>query len=636
MKAKRLLSLLLTAALMLSMMTPVLAASAETELPRASQTRLEETNEVVSIRLQATGKLVYGSPFELSVVTRPADAQYIGVVLGIKGEAKGYVTLVLSDKLRTLLKMIPLPRKMSKTPDQVEEFNVYAYVKQLIDGNDVSVLLGVADEVVKVMDTLKFYIPTLKDMSMGLKLSLELIRRYLPEGAFSRIYLDEQPVDSGSYVAGAVALESGDLNTAGVAMFKIKPKTEGVRLYWAEDLPAGMTLAEAEAHNVGALLESDGVVVDNAKVTCTYKKKGLFSSKSTEFPTQPGIYTQTATVSGNYSCEKITRTIVINKHQKKPHPCVSTGGFFLSYLHPEPPAPAAATAAVAEQIEQDHAPAPAHQPAGLGVGGLGAVGLAGILHPAQVHLVLGVIGVQLNGAAGVLQRIDAVAEALIGQRGEVVPPCRAVVHAVQHPAGLSVAAIGYKVAGRLHLGAVRAGVAGSALLLVAAKTEPETKRVEPEAEIALLPAVLAVALVVSLLVAALIITLLAVAVTAAGLSAHLGAGVALGDGVVSCLHLFEVLFGGGVVGVQVGVPALALGTVGFLYLVVGCAALDAQHLIGISHGSTSSRLSGHARPFRSIQYYSLQDSACKIKTKSAFWAELVTFSEPLWPVCSCI
>ena len=71
------------------------------------------------------------------------------------------------------------------------------------------------------------------------------------------------------------------------------------------------------------------------------------------------------------------------------------GRFFLSYLHPEPPAPAA-TAAVAEQIEQDHAPAPAHQPAGLGVGGLGAVGLAGILHPAQVHLVFGVIGVQLH------------------------------------------------------------------------------------------------------------------------------------------------------------------------------------------------------------------------------------------------
>ena len=246
MKAKRMLSLLLTAALMLSMMTPAFAAAAQTELPLASQTQMEETNEAVSIRLQATGKLVYGSPFELSVVTRPADVQYIGVVLGVKGEAKGYVTLVLSDKLRTLLKMIPLPRKMSKTPDQVEEFNVYAYVKQLIDGNDVSVLLSVADEVVKVMDALKFYIPTLKDMSLGLKLSLEMIRRYLPEGVFSRIYLDEQPVDSGRYIAGAVALQSGDLNTAGVAMFRIKPKTEGVRLYWAEELPA-VTLAEAES-----------------------------------------------------------------------------------------------------------------------------------------------------------------------------------------------------------------------------------------------------------------------------------------------------------------------------------------------------------------------------------------------------
>ena len=243
MKAKRMLSLLLTAALMLSMVTPVLAASAETELPRASQTRMEETNEVVSIRLQAAGKLVYGSPFELSVVTRPADAQYIGVVLGVKGEAKGYVTLVLSDKLRTLLKMIPLPRKMSKTPDQVEEFNVYAYVKQLIDGNDVSVLLRVADEAVSVMDVLHFYVPTIDQVSNGLRLALNLIRKYLPEGAFSRIYLDEQPVDAGNYVAGALALESSDMNTAGFAMFKIKPKTENVSLSWAADAPASMTVS---------------------------------------------------------------------------------------------------------------------------------------------------------------------------------------------------------------------------------------------------------------------------------------------------------------------------------------------------------------------------------------------------------
>ena len=85
--------------------------------------------------------------------TRPENTQYIAVVLGTSGEAYGYVTLMISDKLRTLLKLIPLPKKMSQTPDQAEEFNVYSYLKQLIDGNDVGVLLRVADEVVSVMDT---------------------------------------------------------------------------------------------------------------------------------------------------------------------------------------------------------------------------------------------------------------------------------------------------------------------------------------------------------------------------------------------------------------------------------------------------------------------------------------------------
>lgn len=37
--------------------------------------------------------------------------------------------------------MIPLPKRMSATPDQTTDFNLYSYIKQLIDGNDVEVLL---------------------------------------------------------------------------------------------------------------------------------------------------------------------------------------------------------------------------------------------------------------------------------------------------------------------------------------------------------------------------------------------------------------------------------------------------------------------------------------------------------------
>ena len=266
------------------------------------------------------------------------------------------------------------------------------------------------------------------------------------------------------------------------------------------------------------------------------------------------------------------------------------------------------TTAVAKQVQQDHAPAPLHQAAGAGVGGLcGAVGLAGVLHPAQVHLVLGVARVQLHGTAGILQRIDAVAQALICEGGKIIPPGIAAGHAVQHAAGLRIAAIGHKVAGGLHLRAVGAGIACALLavtLLVAAKAKPETERVK-----AIESVNTAVTVLITLLLA---VTLLLVA--AVGISAHLGAGLALGDGIVCRLHLLEVLFGGGVVGVQVRVPALALGTVSLFDLVFTGTALDAQNLIGVSHRSTSSRLYYHLCGRCAAQaIFSVQDWNGKIK-----------------------
>ena len=307
-KGKRLIAFTLAAAVTLSIAAmPVLAAA-----PSARQSiAAEEENSAVTIRLKATGNLVYGSDCKLEIETNPQDTQYLGIVLGTGGEANGYVTLVMSDKIRTLLKMIPLPKKMSKTPDQAEEFNVYSYLKQLIDGNDVSVLLRVADEAVSVMDVLHFYVPQIDQVANGMRLALNLIRKYLPEGAFSRIYLDEQPTDSGNYVAGAVALENGDVNTAGFAMFKIKPKTDGVRMYWAQQAGSGMTTDAARSFNAAAVLEVDGKVVPTDKIRYTYKKQGWFTESTSELPTKPGTYTQTAEIGGNYNCSKISRNIIV-------------------------------------------------------------------------------------------------------------------------------------------------------------------------------------------------------------------------------------------------------------------------------------------------------------------------------------
>lgn len=341
-KTMRMISMLLAVVLAAGIFAmPAAAASAQPE-PLAVQQTLEEENAITTIRIKATGELVYGSPFELSVQPNPENTQYIGMAMGLSGAAKGYVSLILSPKLRVLLQLIPLPKKMSATPDQAEEFNVYSYLKQLIDGNDVSVLLRVADEVVSVVDTVSFYLPKsyleqVKEISDGMKLALKLIRRYLPEGTFSRIYLDEQPVDAGNYVAAAVALSGGDANTAGFAMFKIKPKTENVRLYWAQNDKATMTAEQVQQANkariiraqqddeelavqpdISAVLESDGQVVDGAELEYTYRKGGfrLFGkvyggTYYDRLPAEPGTYVQTAAAAGNYSCDAIERTIVV-------------------------------------------------------------------------------------------------------------------------------------------------------------------------------------------------------------------------------------------------------------------------------------------------------------------------------------
>ena len=322
MKIKRGIVLLLAAVFLAgTLAVPVSAAAAQPEPAAQTQAVSEAENDIISVRIKASGELTYGADHKLEIQTTPADAQYIGVVMGTSGQANGYVTLLLSDKIRTLLKLIPLPKKMSATPDQAEEFNVYSYLKQLIDGNDVSVLLRVGDEAVSVLDIINFYLPsayvkTIQNVSDGLKLALELIRKYLPESAFTRIYLDEQPVDAGGYVAGAVALESGDINSAGVAMFKIKPKTSNVRLYWAGDLPSSLTAEELKNANKNAVLESDGQVRngDGVNISYTYKKKGFLWDKTCSgLPTEPGTYTQVAKVSGNYSCSEISRTFTIYK-----------------------------------------------------------------------------------------------------------------------------------------------------------------------------------------------------------------------------------------------------------------------------------------------------------------------------------
>ena len=297
-------------------MTCTAAAPALAAAPAPQALGVQEDNALVAIRIEATDNAVYGSPVNVTIRATPEDTQYIAVVLGISGQAKGFVTLLLPEKVRILLELIPLPASMSADPANTRDFNLYRYLKQLIDGNDVTVLLRVAEELTALMEILQYYAPALTDVVNGMNDVLTLIRRYLPEGLVTHIYLDEQPVDAGNYVAGAVTLSRGDMNTGGLAIFKVAQKSEGVRQYWAQETPETMTAEEARNFNFAAVVEVDGAVVQDPVVTYTYRRvdglfNGLFASSSNEVPTEPGRYVQTAVVGGNYTTQNISRSFTI-------------------------------------------------------------------------------------------------------------------------------------------------------------------------------------------------------------------------------------------------------------------------------------------------------------------------------------
>ena len=186
---KRIAALALAAVMACTSAAPALAAG--TSAPAAQP--LAEENALVAIRIEATDNAVYGQPFEVSIRATPEDTQYIAVVLGVSGQAKGFVTLLLPEKVRILLELIPLPASMSADPANTRDFNLYRYLKQLIDGNDVSVLIRVAEELTSLMEILQYYVPALQDIVTGMRSALTLIRRYLPEDLVTHIYVDGHP-----------------------------------------------------------------------------------------------------------------------------------------------------------------------------------------------------------------------------------------------------------------------------------------------------------------------------------------------------------------------------------------------------------------------------------------------------------
>ena len=84
---------------------------------------------------------------------------------------------------------------------------------------------------------------------------------------------------------------------------KLSGSKDGVAV--EEQRPCGVGVGHALQRGGGA------AVVEGGKIRYSYKKSGWGSDATSELPTEPGTYVQTAEIGGNYSCSKISRNITV-------------------------------------------------------------------------------------------------------------------------------------------------------------------------------------------------------------------------------------------------------------------------------------------------------------------------------------
>ncbi len=254
----------------------------------------------------ANTNLTYGETVSIAdlVSSDPSvdETKPVTVIAGIDGDASGYLSIDLSYY----------------SPEVQGFLNKYLHLDQ---GISMSGLLDILNNDV-TMSTLKWALKNLAQVENpdqiidALKTVLTSLQKYGLDN--STIALGGTPSKAGVYVVAA-ATTSGNYKTAvDLGYLTIAPKTADVSLEWAEELPhTALTYDEAQGFDFGVkAYDGDTDITDAANVHVTYAGVTTAGDAylSSEAPTEPGTYTQTATViGGNYFAKPISRFFAINR-----------------------------------------------------------------------------------------------------------------------------------------------------------------------------------------------------------------------------------------------------------------------------------------------------------------------------------
>lgn len=289
--------------------------------PCETTATLTITKAPASIEVTSSAVTYDGKEHKVEVTTTPENIPYTAITAGIQGDASGFASIYMSES-NTIYNALVFLRDSGDTLKLIGKLLGFDISDFIIGSEGVTLaqLRDLITNLANAKDLLKYAGIDLDDTQIsGLLDAISAVEKYLPD-INVRFYVKNMPKNQGVYVTYAVTSDSNYITAVDFGFTTIAPEFN-VKINWNENIYEwaktnknydgfNFTATATDAEN-GETLKAD----IQYKITgMTYAGKVFNSNDLKNYPTEPGVYTETAYSLFNY-IGVASRTFTIDRHE---------------------------------------------------------------------------------------------------------------------------------------------------------------------------------------------------------------------------------------------------------------------------------------------------------------------------------